>query len=79
MDNIIFVNILSRAIAIAILSQAFLVSYVTGRRQITKAKVDRWLSYVIFRKKYVKLLVTRESKTEFIADIGTVIVPLAPW
>jgi len=44
MDNIIFVNILSRAIAIAILSQAFLVSYVTGRRQIIKAKVDRWLS-----------------------------------
>ena len=40
--------------------------------------IDGCLKY-IFRKKYVKLLVTIETKTEFIPGIGTVIVPLAPW
>ena len=35
------------------MSPVFLVNYITGRRQITNTKVDRWLSYIFSAKNYI--------------------------
>lgn len=52
---------------------AFLINYVTGRRQITKVRVDKWLSFISFRNElhdYYKIVNETHSLLEILTYVA---------